>query len=132
MGNLMGGGFLFFLVLCFFGFIFFCIYYIFKQMQFVIQAINLYKDMVVRQDAMLKILKDIRDTFSGKDKKYTPDVEVATAYKDDSDNPETRKIADLQKTQQEMYDNGDCPECGDKIGKNEERCLGCGAWLLSI
>lgn len=46
--------------LVFFGFIFFCIYFIFKILQFVIQAINLYKDMVTRQDMMIRLLQDIR------------------------------------------------------------------------
>ena len=39
----------------------FIIYFIFKSLQFVIQAINLYKKMVIRQDATIKILLDIRD-----------------------------------------------------------------------
>jgi len=39
----------------------FVIYFIFKILQFVIQAINLYKKMIVRQDATLKLLIDIRD-----------------------------------------------------------------------
>ena len=42
-------------------FIIFNIYFIFKILQFVIMAINLYKKMVNRQDAMLKLLLDIRD-----------------------------------------------------------------------
>ena len=39
----------------------FIIYFIFKILQFVVMAINLYKKMVNRQDAMLKLLLDIRD-----------------------------------------------------------------------
>jgi hypothetical protein len=39
----------------------FFIYFNFKVLQFVIQAINLYKKMVVRQDATIKLLMDIRD-----------------------------------------------------------------------
>ena len=49
------------IVLVLLGFIGFCIYFIFKILQFVIQATNLYKDMVTRQDVMIKLLKDIRD-----------------------------------------------------------------------
>ncbi len=108
-------GFIGILVLMGLGFIFFCIYYIFKQMQFVIQAINLYKDMVVRQDAMLKILKDIRDGSSKKDYNNIPDVEVTSAY---------------EETQKEIYDKGECPECGDKIDKSAERCFGCDTLLV--
>ena len=123
-------GFLMILALVFLGFIFFCIYFIFKQMQFVIQAINLYKDMVLRQDAMIKILKDIRDTSNGGNKKIMPDVQVTTAYKDEIDDPETQKIKERQKTQQEMYNKGECPECGEKIDKNKERCPACGELLV--
>jgi hypothetical protein len=42
-------------------FICFVIYFIFKQMQFVIQAINLYKKILYREEAIIKILLDIRD-----------------------------------------------------------------------
>jgi hypothetical protein len=49
------------LILILLGFIGFVVYFIFKNLQFVIQAINLYKDMVTRQDTMIKLLKDIRD-----------------------------------------------------------------------
>jgi len=41
-------------------FVGFFIYFVFKQLQFVIQAINLYKKMVTRQDTMIMLLKDIR------------------------------------------------------------------------
>ncbi len=44
--------------LVFFGF---AIYFIFKQIQFFIQATNLYKKMVTRQDMMIKLLTDIRE-----------------------------------------------------------------------
>ena len=50
------------IVLAILGFMGFCIYFIFKQLQFVIQAINLYKDMVGRQDMMISLLRDIRET----------------------------------------------------------------------
>ena len=42
------------------GFMVFVIYFILKILQFVIQATNLYKKMVTRQDMMIKLLKDIR------------------------------------------------------------------------
>ncbi len=47
-----------FLILVFIGFI---IYLVFKSIQFTIQAVNLYKEMIARQDVMVKLLKDIRD-----------------------------------------------------------------------
>lgn len=49
------------LALVFVGFV---VYFIFKQLQFVIQAINLYKKMVERQDMIIKLLSDISKTKS--------------------------------------------------------------------
>ena len=45
------------IVLAFIGFV---IYFIFKQLEFVIRAINLYEKMITRQDTMIKLLKDLR------------------------------------------------------------------------
>lgn len=42
-------------------FIAFAIYFFFKCLQFVVQAISLHKKMVIRQDATIKLLVDIRD-----------------------------------------------------------------------
>ncbi len=47
--------------LAFLGFVGFSIYFIFKQLQFVIQAVNLYKKILYREEAIIKILLDIRD-----------------------------------------------------------------------
>jgi hypothetical protein len=52
--------FFFLLVAAFFGAIGYMVYFVFKIHQFVIQAINLYKDMVNRQDMMIRLLQDIR------------------------------------------------------------------------
>lgn len=56
-----GSSMLTLLVLLLLGFIGFVIYFIFKILEFVIVSVNLYKKMVRRQDAMLKLLMDIRD-----------------------------------------------------------------------
>lgn len=48
-------------LLVFLGFVGFAIYLMFKSIQFITQAINLYKEMIARQDVMVKLLKDIRD-----------------------------------------------------------------------
>ena len=59
MPNIQGViGFVIIGLLCF---IVFIIYFIFKILQFIIQATNLYKDMVTRQDLMIKLLKDLRE-----------------------------------------------------------------------
>ena len=52
---------LFLIVIITLGFLGFCIYFIFKILEFVIRAINLYKKMVSREDIMIKLLLDIRD-----------------------------------------------------------------------
>ena len=59
----------------------FIIYFIFKSLQFVIQAINLYKKMIIRQDAILKVLLDVRDNT----KKYDNinSVSESTTFDDD-------------------------------------------------
>jgi tRNA splicing endonuclease len=49
------------IVLGILAFICFCIYFIFKQLEFVLKSINLYERMVSRQDMMVKLLKEIRD-----------------------------------------------------------------------
>ncbi len=64
------GGVLTILAFVVLGFMGFVIYFIFKQLQFVIQAINLYKKMINRQDVMIKLLKDIR---GGDGKDYEDD-----------------------------------------------------------
>jgi hypothetical protein len=52
----VGGIFLFLFVLAFLAFVGFVIYFVFKQVQFVIQAVNLYKDMVRRLDKIIELL----------------------------------------------------------------------------
>jgi hypothetical protein len=54
-------GMLTFIVIVILGFFGFIIYFNFKVIQFILTATNLYKKMVSRQDAMVKLLIDIRD-----------------------------------------------------------------------
>lgn len=49
------------------GFVIFCIYFIFKQLEFVLVSVNLYKKMIERQETMIKVLKDIRGTGDFRD-----------------------------------------------------------------
>ena len=120
---------LMFVVLGFICFCCFCIYFIFKIFQFVIQAINLYKDMVIRQDAMLKLLKDIRDISSGKEVEPIEDVKVTTTSQVNSQSSlSTEEITDpviLEKVK--ALENGNCPECGVKTNKKLRRCMECSA-----
>ncbi len=81
------GGVLFsgIILLAFIGFV---IYFIFKQIEFVVKAINLYEKMIVRQDVMIKLLKDIRGTDG-------PDYEELLNKKGSS--PNSEKGASVQK-----------------------------------
>jgi len=74
MNNIAGAlGVLFFIAIL--GFIGFVIYFIFKQMEFVIKSINLYEKMIIRHDTMIKLLFDIRDS--------TKDAETDKAQSND-------------------------------------------------
>jgi hypothetical protein len=64
-GSMGAGGFVTILIIGFVGFILFCIYFILKQLQFVLVSVNLYKKMVNRQDAVVKLLLDIRGESMG-------------------------------------------------------------------
>lgn len=56
----MGGGFILFGIILV-GFLLFCVYFIFKQIEFVLVSVNLYEKMVAQQHEMLRLLTDIRD-----------------------------------------------------------------------
>ena len=56
-------------------FIIFVIYFNFKIIQFVIQAVNLYKKMIVRQDATINLLMDIRDNTKKFDNSFVEETE---------------------------------------------------------
>ena len=59
----MGGlsGLAMFLGLLFIAFVIFSIYFIFKILEFVIRAINLYEKMISGNDLIIKLLIDVRD-----------------------------------------------------------------------
>lgn len=110
MGDLQG---IFgFLVLVLVGLIVFAIYFIFKVLQFVIQAINLYKDMVSRQNAMIKILKDIRDQ-----------TKVSTSSRVLSKNSRNTNFDNKYHVL--------CPHCKTKTKKWREVCSNCGKKILT-
>jgi hypothetical protein len=99
MGSSGAGGFFVLIILAFLAFIGFCIYFIFKQLQFVIMAINLYKKMINREDAILKVLVDIRDNT----KKFSDTDSVGSADRECPSCNASLSKADLF-----------CPECGAK------------------
>jgi len=128
-------GFITFVFLAFLAFIGFAIYFIFKTLQFVIQAINLYKDMITRQDTMIKLLKEIRDLGTGNTSKIqntstkannpssatTSSSSTRRRSKSNADEAKApcehcNKMTSFEKL--DMY-NGKyiCPDCYEKEGK---------------
>lgn len=93
----------------FLSFVIFVIYFIFKILQFVIQAINLYKKIVNRQDAMLKLLLDIRDNT----KKY----ENISSY--------SEEISSISSSKDD--DTFVCENCKTEVPANSKSCPKCGA-----
>ncbi|HOW55692.1 MAG TPA: zinc ribbon domain-containing protein [Syntrophorhabdaceae bacterium] len=89
-----------FVVLPFLGFIGFFIYFVFKILQFVIQAINLYKKILNREDAILKVLIDIRDN---------------TKQFSETDSPASS--------------NRNCPSCDAVLSDSDVFCPECGKEL---
>ena len=120
-------------LLLFLGFIFFCIYFIFKQMQFVIQAINLYKDMVTRQDMMIKLLKDVRGGDISNNRNDSNLIENKDEEKLKIEAEKQAKLDNQLLLQAKKdYKQGNCPECGEEIDKKLIKCLACGADLSSF
>ena len=89
-------------------FIIFVVYFIFKNLQFVIMAINLYKKMVNRQDATLRLLLDIRDNT----KKYDSGSSTSSIATSDSSPEEDTFI---------------CENCKAEVPSSAKKCPNCGA-----
>lgn len=89
-------------------FIIFVVYFIFKILQFVIMAINLYKKMVNRQDATIKLLLDIRDNT----KKYDTSSSSSSISASDSSPEEDTFI---------------CENCKAEVPSSVKKCSNCGA-----
>ena len=109
------------------GFFLFSIYFMFKLIQFVIVAVNLYKKMVKRQDAMIKILLDIRDqTKSFKQKEIVEELEEKS--KDD-----ILLSQSLNKNQEALDADEEplefCYHCGAELKKKVKKCPKCGKKL---
>jgi len=101
------------------GFILFCIYFIFKQIQFVLVSVNLYKKMVNRQDAMVKLLLDIRD----KTKKYDTSSPCSALIEEDEVEEDSPKTGESEEAGPDFCyycgaENPDkllvCPSCGKR------------------
>ena len=129
------------------GFIGFCVYFIFKILQFVIQAINLYKDMVVRIDVIIKLLhtsdtridtiiKLLQPSEKAKNSTLERDSKAKSSSSEDRgqnkidmaklEKQKTLKKAEAFKESKKIIASGKCPECGESIDGDEVMCLECG------
>lgn len=84
-------------------FIIFSVYFTFKILQFVVTATNLYKKMINRQDAMIKLLFDIRDNtkkYESLDAKGIDLIEDVDTFMCESCKTEVPSSAKV------------CPKCG--------------------
>ncbi len=120
------------------GFIFFVIYFIFKILQFVLTATNLYKKMVRRQDATMKLLFDIRDNTKKYDKKTSLDDEDENTYEQsnicslcgieiigkDKICPNCKLNIDKSES-----DKCVCGECETEVSDTDKFCSSCGTEL---
>lgn len=92
----------------------FSIYFVFKQVQFIIQAVNLYKRILNREDAIIKLLIDIRDntkTYSG--------ISSVSETDDGDVMPKEYKYGSNSQGQS-------CIHCGAKLSPGDEFCPACG------
>lgn len=115
MGDVGAGSFVTFLVLLFLAFVSFVVYFIFKQMQFVLTATNLYKKMVRRQDAVIKLLIDIRD---GTKQLTLEKIPV------DEDLDEVKQFPEVSQTNLVK-----CKYCGESNIESRNLCKTCGREL---
>jgi hypothetical protein len=81
----------------------FSIYFSFKSIQFIIKAINLYKDMISRQDIMIKLLDNISKCCSSQNE-LSGKKQLGTERC-----PESKKVVDNLKP------NSFCEYCGFKF-----------------
>ena len=131
----MGAGGIFtVLILGLVGFILFCIYFILKQLEFVLVSVNLYKKMVHRQDAMVNLLLDIRD----QSKKYNQSS-ISSDLREDSEeiedlnsDPEEEcsplEIVDVYSDPEQEY-SPFCYHCGAELAEDSAQCSSCGKKL---
>jgi hypothetical protein len=81
----------------------FCVYFIFKIIEFVISAIKLYKDMIIRQDVMIKLLQDIKDG-GGSSSVFVSDGKYKETIQQSLES--TEKAQDIQDTREVIKPDG--------------------------
>lgn len=92
----------------------FVVYFYVKVIQFFLVSVNLFKKMVTRQDATVKLLLDIRNNT----KTYTALIDGDDLNKDDFDEKASAQTAD-----------GFCYHCGAELTEQTDQCTKCGKKL---
>lgn len=113
------GGFFTFLAVVFLAFLGFSIYFIFKQIQFVIQAVDLYKAMVVRLDKVIELLSQNPQNSN-----------LIASITGAGRSPATVKANGAQNQQPETQAVGPvgvCPNCDARIPLTSTSCPKCKA-----
>jgi len=124
-------------------FILFSIYFIFKLLQFVIVSVNLFKKMVKGQDAIIKILIDIRDQTKVINYKKT-----VLQLEEESDNDSLEAESKIENENDEDFNSLNnparigppvyttneqflefCYHCGAELKKQVDACPKCGKKL---
>lgn len=103
-------------------FITFVIYFVFKILEFVMQAINLYKKILNRQDAILVLLSDIRDNTKVFERNS---INKADSTITSRQNDSLRKCIKCNSEISSLYKR--CPECGANLEEQIMHCEKCNA-----
>lgn len=108
-------------------FIGFCIYFIFKILEFVIRATNLYEKIITREDVIIQLLIDIRDSNKSVDadnwiespaEDYEEDVSD-DFYEKEFDEKESDELDEAQQEYEKQEDEKDLEIKKEEL-KNEE------------
>ena len=109
-----------------FAFIIFNIYFIFKILQFVIMAINLYKKMVNREDAMIKLLIDIRDNTKKFDDKSLTSEKTNSIHNAINDHIYEKNKEEVILSKHKDDGSHLCDNCNADIPADAKFCPECG------
>ena len=102
----------------------FVLYYIYKSLEFVLVSVNLYRKMVHRQDAIVKLLLDIRDNTTT----YTPSSVEEDETGDGTVGVEYAQSERLEETARHNEDTvlDFCYHCGAELPGKVDKCPQCG------
>ena len=111
-----------------------CGIYLFLEVsQFFVQATNLYKDMIARQDNMPKVLHDIRDIHMGNEPDLAHDIMAShlrnrghyISQSEDQVQFAGKGEITRGKDSEERLDSGICPACGVRTSRALKECSSC-------